>query len=142
MVWSQHEKNIRPRGVLSALVVLVCGITEGERGVKTPYQSGGVGASMRGNPYEIILLLVVLFVDLNVEFAYRKNNVCSAGTIQFGRCKVTRTRNVFGVIVWEISLQEETEGEATRRRVDAVISLSNCGAVFTEDSSYQPRLLT
>ena len=49
-------------------------------------------------------------------------------------CKVTRTRNIFGVIVWEISLQGETEGETTTRRVDAVMSLSNCGAVFTDDS--------
>ena len=124
---------------------------------------------------KIILLLVTLFVGLNVGFAYRKNNICSAGDhpirseadaikqarIRFSRanyhrheiygyldempelvvwdqanrcCKVTRIRNVFGVIVWEISLQGESEGEATRRRVDAVMSLSNCGTVFTEDS--------
>jgi len=49
-------------------------------------------------------------------------------------CKVTRTRNVYGVIVWEVSLQGETEGEAITRRVDAVMSLSNCGAVFTDES--------
>lgn len=51
-----------------------------------------------------------------------------------GCCRVNRTRNIYGVIAWEVSLQGETEGEAIRRRVDAVMSLSNCGAVFTEES--------
>jgi hypothetical protein len=51
-----------------------------------------------------------------------------------GCCRVTRTRNIYGVIAWEVSLRGETDGEAIRRRVDAVLSLSNCGAVFTDES--------
>jgi hypothetical protein len=56
-------------------------------------------------------------------------------------CKVT-TRNVYGVIIWDVSLQGGAEGEATIRRVESVMSLSNCGAVFTDKSSYgQSRLM-
>jgi hypothetical protein len=51
-----------------------------------------------------------------------------------GCCKGTRSRNIFGVIIWNVVLGGKTEGEATERRVDAEMSLSNCGAVFTEDS--------
>jgi hypothetical protein len=51
-----------------------------------------------------------------------------------GCCEVTRTRNIFGVIIWNVVVRGNTEGEATERRVNAEMSLSNCGAVFTEDS--------
>jgi hypothetical protein len=49
-------------------------------------------------------------------------------------CRAIRTRNVYGVIIWEVSLRGETDGEAQTRRVDASMSLSNCGAVFADDS--------
>jgi hypothetical protein len=49
-------------------------------------------------------------------------------------CKVTRTRTAFGVIVWEVSLDGETIGEPRKRHVGALMRLSNCGAVFDEES--------
>jgi hypothetical protein len=49
-------------------------------------------------------------------------------------CGVTRTRNGYGVIVWEVSLRGVTTGETIKRRVDAFLALSNCGAVFVHDS--------
>jgi hypothetical protein len=49
-------------------------------------------------------------------------------------CRATRTRNIYGVIIWEVLLQGETVGEATTRRIDAVMSLSNCGTVFVDGS--------
>ncbi len=49
-------------------------------------------------------------------------------------CTVRRSRNIFGVIVWEVELHGETVGEPKKRRVSADMWLSNCGAVFDEDS--------
>jgi hypothetical protein len=49
-------------------------------------------------------------------------------------CKVTRTRTAIGVIVWEVSLDGETIGEPKTRHVSALMELSNCGAVFDEES--------
>ena len=49
-------------------------------------------------------------------------------------CGVTRTRNIYGVIAWEVSLRGETTGETIKRRVRAFLALSNCGAVFFDDS--------
>jgi len=49
-------------------------------------------------------------------------------------CKVTRTRSALGVIIWEVDLEGVTIGEPTRRRITASILLSNCGAMFRDDS--------
>lgn len=49
-------------------------------------------------------------------------------------CSVSRTRTAIGVIIWQVSLHGETIGEPRKREVDAVMRLSNCGAVFDEDS--------
>jgi len=60
------------------------------------------------------------------------------GSVDFGQvdncCTVTRRRTAFGVIVWEVSLHGETIGEPKKRYVDAIMSLSNCGAVFVDES--------
>ncbi len=50
-------------------------------------------------------------------------------------CKVTKSMTAIGVIVWKVELQGETVGEPKKRRVSASMWLSNCGAVFTDDSS-------
>ena len=49
-------------------------------------------------------------------------------------CSVLRTRNIYGVIVWKVSLDGETIGEPKKRKVGVYIELSNCGAVFDDDS--------
>jgi hypothetical protein len=49
-------------------------------------------------------------------------------------CIVTRTRTATGVIVWEVDLHGETISEPRKRYVSAEMRLSNCGAVFDEDS--------
>lgn len=49
-------------------------------------------------------------------------------------CTATRTRNIFGVIVWEVSLRGETLKEPRKRIVGAHILLSNCGMVFVDES--------
>jgi hypothetical protein len=51
-------------------------------------------------------------------------------------CQVTRSRTGLGIIVWEVSLHGETNGEATRRRVSALMRLSNCGVVFGDESYF------
>jgi len=60
------------------------------------------------------------------------------GYADFGQtdncCKVTRSRTIFGVIVWEVYLDGETIGEPKKRRVSALMRLSNCGEVFDEES--------
>jgi hypothetical protein len=59
------------------------------------------------------------------------------GTADFSRpdcCEVEKTITLNGVIVWEVGLVGETIGEQKKRRVSALIRLSNCGAVFDEDS--------
>jgi hypothetical protein len=59
------------------------------------------------------------------------------GNIDFSQpdcCKVTRTRSALGVIIWEVDLKGVTTGEPTRRRITASILLSNCGAIFPDDS--------
>lgn len=50
-------------------------------------------------------------------------------------CKVSRTRTAIGVIIWKVELDGETIGGSKKRRVDASMWLSNCGAVFVDDSS-------
>ena len=49
-------------------------------------------------------------------------------------CTVRRSRTIFGVIIWEVRCGE-TVGEPKKRRVTADMWLSNCGAVFDENSS-------
>jgi hypothetical protein len=49
-------------------------------------------------------------------------------------CRATRTRNVFGLIVWHVSLHGVTVGEERPRYVSAQLSLSNCGESFRDDS--------
>jgi hypothetical protein len=49
-------------------------------------------------------------------------------------CKVTRSRNIYGVIIWKVDLDGETIGEPRNRLVGVNMSLSNCGAVFSDDS--------
>jgi hypothetical protein len=49
-------------------------------------------------------------------------------------CEVKKTLTLGGVIVWEVGLEGETIGEAKKRHISALIRLSNCGAVFDEDS--------
>jgi hypothetical protein len=60
------------------------------------------------------------------------------GSVAFGQgddcCNVTRWRNIYGVIVWEVSLQGETMGEVKKRNVSAHMELSNCGLVFRDSS--------
>ncbi len=53
---------------------------------------------------------------------------------QAGCCTVRRSRTIIGVIIWEVSLRGETTGEPKKRYVDALMELSNCGAVFDEVS--------
>ena len=52
-----------------------------------------------------------------------------------GCCTVTRTRTLFGVIVWQASLLGETVGEIRAREVKAFVAFSNCGKLFKDDSS-------
>jgi len=49
-------------------------------------------------------------------------------------CSAKRSRNIFGVVVWEVLLHGETIGEAKKRDVGVQMSLSKCGAVFVDDS--------
>jgi hypothetical protein len=49
-------------------------------------------------------------------------------------CKATRSRNIYGVIIWKVYLDGETTGEPRNRHVGVNIALSNCGAVFSDDS--------
>lgn len=49
-------------------------------------------------------------------------------------CEVTRSRTAFGVILWKIYLHGETIEEPKKRYVSAQLLLSNCGAVFVDDS--------
>jgi hypothetical protein len=49
-------------------------------------------------------------------------------------CKATRSRNIYGVINWKVDLDGETIGEPRNRHVGVNMSLSNCGAVFSDDS--------
>lgn len=49
-------------------------------------------------------------------------------------CQVRRSRTIFGVIIWEVELDGRTIGEPKPRYVSALMRLSNCGAVFDEDS--------
>ena len=51
-------------------------------------------------------------------------------------CSAKRSRTIFGVVGWEVLLLHgETIGEAKKRDVGVQMSLSNCGAVF-EDNSF------
>jgi hypothetical protein len=52
-----------------------------------------------------------------------------------GCCAVTRTRTLFGVIVWKVSLLGVTVGEMQARDVRAFVAFSNCGELFVDDSS-------
>jgi len=45
-------------------------------------------------------------------------------------CKAIRTRNIFGVIIWDVYMDGETIGEPKKRKVGVDMRLSNCGAVF------------
>jgi hypothetical protein len=45
-------------------------------------------------------------------------------------CEATRSRTVFGVIVWQVYLSGETIGEPKKRRVGVSMKLSNCCVVF------------
>jgi hypothetical protein len=45
-------------------------------------------------------------------------------------CVATKTRNIYGVIIWEVSLDGETIGEPKKRQVGALMRLSNCGVAF------------
>jgi hypothetical protein len=45
-------------------------------------------------------------------------------------CKATRSRTMFGVIVWQVYLDGVTIGEPRMREVGVDMKLSNCGAVF------------
>jgi len=59
------------------------------------------------------------------------------GSVDYGQagcCTVRKSRTMIGVIIWKVSLNGETTGEPTRRSVNALMWLSNCGAVFDEDS--------
>jgi len=60
------------------------------------------------------------------------------GSVDFSHtdncCAVVKTRNIYGVIVWEVGLEGETTGEPKKRYVSAFVSLSNCGVVFRDDS--------
>jgi hypothetical protein len=49
-------------------------------------------------------------------------------------CEVKKTRTATGIIVWEVGLEGKTIGEVKPRHVSALVRLSNCGAVFVEDS--------
>ena len=49
-------------------------------------------------------------------------------------CEATRSRTIFGVLVWHVYLEGETIGEPNKRNVGANMSLSNCGAVFSDES--------
>jgi hypothetical protein len=49
-------------------------------------------------------------------------------------CLVTRSRNMFGVIGWQVGLDGETVGEPTIRKVSVSMIRSNCEAVFTRGS--------
>jgi hypothetical protein len=60
------------------------------------------------------------------------------GYADFGKtencCEAAKSRNIYGVIVWEVSLHGQTIDEPRTRNVSAQMSLSNCGAVFIDDS--------
>lgn len=59
------------------------------------------------------------------------------GSVDYSRtdcCGVSRTRTATGIIIWQVSLHGETIGEPKKREVDAVMWLTNCGAVFEDDS--------
>jgi hypothetical protein len=60
------------------------------------------------------------------------------GYADFGKtekcCEAAKSRNIYGVIVWEVSLHGQTIDEPRARNVSAQMSLSNCGAVFIDDS--------
>jgi hypothetical protein len=58
----------------------------------------------------------------------------SADFDQANCCEVKKTRTAVGVIVWEVGLEGKTVGEAKPRHVSALMKLSNCGAVFVQDS--------
>lgn len=47
-------------------------------------------------------------------------------------CGATRSRNAFFVITWEVSLAAQTAARPNRRF--AMVSLSNCGEVFSDNS--------
>jgi hypothetical protein len=59
------------------------------------------------------------------------------GYADFGQadcCTARRTRTATGVIVWVVELRGETLGEQKKRYVNALMELSNCGAVFGDSS--------
>jgi hypothetical protein len=60
------------------------------------------------------------------------------GYADFGKtencCEAAKSRNIYGVIVWEVFLHGQTIDEPKVRNVSAQMSLSNCGAVFIDDS--------
>ena|GEM_PF-2360900 len=49
-------------------------------------------------------------------------------------CRVRRSRTATGVIIWVVELRGETIGEPKKRYVNALMELSNCGAVFGDSS--------
>jgi len=48
-------------------------------------------------------------------------------------CEAKRSRNWWGIIVWEVELEGETN-EPQKRRVGARLPLSNCGVVFSDEA--------
>ena len=53
---------------------------------------------------------------------------------QMNCCTAARTRTIFGVIVWEVTLRGETLDEPRKRYINAQMALSNCGTVFAGES--------
>ncbi|XSC45838.1 hypothetical protein ACF1BQ_007395 [Bradyrhizobium sp. RDT10] len=49
-------------------------------------------------------------------------------------CSATRTRNIFGVIVWSVYLKAKASAKYNRRTV--YVETSNCGEIF-HDASYK-----
>jgi len=49
-------------------------------------------------------------------------------------CTAARIRTIFGVIVWEVYLNGHASGESSNWRVRAHLPLSNCGALFVDES--------
>jgi len=49
-------------------------------------------------------------------------------------CSATRTRNIFGVIVWSVYLKAKASAKYNRRTV--YVEMSNCGEIF-HDASYK-----
>jgi hypothetical protein len=131
------RRLLRARNIFFSLLVLVVGCN-----VQFAYRTNNIC-----NPGDHL-------IQSDAEAIERaKNQIFRAGYVGFGPpdekeekpgyadfsrpdcCKVTSTRTAIGVIIWKVELDGETIGGPKKRRVVASMWLSNCGAVFTEDSS-------